>query len=424
MRETKFGRAMLATMLTLGATLIGAEGCGSDATTSSGTTSTTGTTTTTGAGGSTSSTTGNGGGTSVTTGSGGGGGEGGGAPTCLDASAIAGMFTIAQPSLCAVAIYEADGMIVQSFQTPTWGAHGGPLTVTAIGGGEVTLERWTPPAGASGKLTKVDTQVDAQIPAGAFVGSAAVDLPFFGWTAIDWSGAFPDTLGEVILIKGAKVDKRYAANGPFALGGISAAPDQGRLLLTGLSPVGDGAAGANGLYAADSCGNAAMPSLLPDGDPACKAPIAVTAWGDASGPIAVDRDGNAFALTSSFSGDQEARGFAAASIARGAPATKGSVLFTLPGFGSALAALAPAAGGKGLVAFQPFDGMTFEAEDVIGQRYSVAAGAVNAEGTPDPLLKLAKAGTAVGLFTDDHEQIWVAVPTAAGTTFVVLARTP
>jgi hypothetical protein len=416
-------RALLATVSMLAAAAATAAGCVDETVNPQGTT--TGTTSTTaGTGGSTSSTTGTGGSTSVTTGTGGAGGQGGSAPTCLDASAVAGMFTIAQPSLCAVAMYEADGMIIQSFQTPTWGAHGGPLTVKAIDGGEVTLQRWTPPAGTSGKLTEVDTQVDAQIPAGAFVGSAAVDLPFFGWTAIDWSGAFPATLGEVILVKGAKVDKRYAANGAFALAGVSAAPEQGRLLLTGLSTVGDAMAGTNGLYAADTCGTAAMPALLPGADPACKAPLEVAAWGDASGPIAVDHDGNVFALTSSFSGDQEARAFAAASIGRGAAATPGATLFTLPGFGSALAALAPKGADKGLVAFQPFDGMTFAAEDVIGQGFSVAAGAVKAEGTPDPLLKMTKAGTAVGLFTDDQERLWVAVPTDAGTTFVVLARAP
>lgn len=182
--------------------------------------------------------------------------------------------------------------------------------------------------------------------------------------------------------------------------------------------------GANGLYAADTCGDAAMPSLLPGGNPACKAPIEVAAWGDSSGPIAVDHDGNVFALTSSFSGDQEARGFAAASIAAGAPASEGSKLFTLPGFGSALAALAPKGAAKGLVAFQPFDGMTFAAEDVIGQAFSVAAGAIAAEGAPAPLIKPVTAGTALGLFTDDQERLWVAVPTAAGTTFVVLGRAP
>lgn len=423
MRETMLKRALLASVMTLGAAAIAAGGCGGDATSTTSTTTSTTTTTTT-------ATTGTGGSTSVTTGTGGAGGEGGaggqggGAPTCLEASAFATLFTLAQPSLCAVAIYEADAMIVQSFQTPTWGAHGGPLTMKAIDGGEVTLERWSLPAGPSGKLTKVDTQVDAQIPAGAFAGSAAVDLPFYGWTAIDWSGAFPDTLGEVILIKGAKVEKRYPVNGAFALGGVASAADEGRLLLTGLSTVGDPAAGTNGLYAADTCGDAAMPSLLPGGNPACKAPIEVAAWGDASGPIAVDHDGNVFALTSSFSGDQEARGFASASIAAGAPATDGSKLFTLPGFGSALAALAPKGAAKGLVAFQPFDGMTFAAEDVIGQQFSVAAGAIEPEGAPAALIKPVTAGTALALFTDDQERLWVAVPTAAGTTFVVLGRAP
>ncbi|MFO0762150.1 MAG: hypothetical protein U0359_37270 [Byssovorax sp.] len=422
-------RASFTILLTAGAilgpALAAATGCGGDSSTSTTTSATTTTSSATTTAGGTGGQGGAGGsGTTTTSGTGGQGGAGGSGPACLDASAIADLFTIAQGSLCAVAKYEADELIVQSFQVPSWGAHHGPLTVRPGDMGSVDLVRWTPPNGATGALGKSVVHVDAQIPADAFVGSSAVDLPFFGWTAIDWSGAFPNTLGEVILIKGSSVATRYDANGAFALGGLLSAPDAGRLLLTGLSPIDETKAGMNGLYAADTCGGAAMPALIPGQDASCKAPIAVATWGDASGPVTVDHDGNAFAVMSSFSGDQEGRGFAAAEIGHNAGAAEGTKLFTLGGFGSGLAALAPSSGPMGLLAFQPVDGMTFKALDVISVEYTVTSGKLTVESGPTQLLKPAVEGTTLGLLTDDQERLWVAVPTANGTTFVVLARKP
>jgi hypothetical protein len=356
-------------------------------------------------------------------GAGGAGGQGGGGSvTCLDPSASASLFTIADPGFCVAAIYDADA----DTGLPTWGSHGGPLTVkTGTSAGSVDLQRWKVPAGATGKLAADVTPVDEMIPAGAFAGEQALDLPFFGWTAISWSGAWPaSTQGEIVLLKGSSVDKRYPVNGAFALSGIASDAAQGRLLYTGLSAINDAMTNKNALYAADSCGTTAQPDLVPGQDPTCKPPLMIAAWGEASGPVAVDRDGNVFAVMPTYSsGDQEARGFAAAAIMRGQGATDGTPLFTLPGFGSRLSALAPTAQESGIVVFQPFDPMTFKPTDVIAQAYSVSGAAVKPEGLPVTFLKLAKAETTVSLMRDDQDRLWVGASSAVGSTFAVIIRT-
>jgi hypothetical protein len=360
--------------------------------------------------------------TSSTSSTSGTGGTGGSAPTCLDASAFADVLTVQDAALCAIARYDAPEPL--GYAPPSWGAHGGPLTLRVAMNNTFDLVRWTAPAGAMGALTQQVTHVDAMVPMSAFLGAQAVDVPFFGWTALTWTGAFPDLAGEILLVKGSAVDKRYPTYGAYANAGLPAANGQGRVLVTGLSPIGDAKGGPNALYAADSCGTAAQPSLLPGGDPTCKAPIAVAAWGDASGPVTVDHDGNAFAVMSSFDGTQEARGFDAASIARGAAKSSGVTLFKIPGYGSNVAALAPKAAAPGLVAYQPSNGTTFLPEDVIEQPYTVTSGTLAAVGAPKPLLKSTAANSLVYVMVDDQERLWVGVDTAAGATYVVLARAP
>ncbi len=359
---------------------------------------------------------------STASGTGGSGGSGGSAPTCLDASTFADLLTVHDTALCAIARYDAAEPL--GYSPPTWGSHGGPLTLRGAMDNTFALVRWTAPAGANGALTKQEVQVDAKVPMTAFLGGQAVDVPFFGWTALTWTGAFPDLAGEILLVKGSAVDKRYPTYGAYANAGLSATNGQGRVLLTGLSPVGDAKEGPNGLYAADSCGTAAQPSLLPNGDATCKAPIAVAAWGDASGPVTVDRDGNAFVVMSSFDGTQEARGFDAASIARGAEKASGVTLFKIPGYGSNLAALAPKAAAPGFVAYQPSNGTTYLPEDVIEQPYTVTGGTLAAVGAPKLLLKSAVANAFIYLMVDDQDRLWAGVDTATGATYVVLARTP
>lgn len=351
-------------------------------------------------------------------GGGGAGGAGGSSGACLDPAEHAGLFSILDPDLCAVALYTAD---VEP-GSPTWGRHGGPLLVRPAAGGAAEIVRLSPSAGAAGVLTEQITSVDAGVPAGAFLGGQAIDLPFFDWSAISWTGAFPDTQGELLLVTGGSIAIRYPVNGFYSGAGIAAAGG-GRLLYTGLSVLGQAAAGASAVYAADTCGaDGQDPRLLPEGDASCPAAIEVAAWGDFSGPVTVDRDGNAFVILPSFAGTQEARAFPAASMVRGAGPSEGTAFFTLPGSGSSLTALAPGAGSPGLVLFQPSDPSTFLPLDPVAARYTAGA-AIQPEGEPAAFLQLATPGTALSLTADDADRLWVGAPSPnGGTTFVVLAR--
>ena len=414
----------------LGAIVVALVACGDNQenlSPSGGTTAATATptTTTTGAGGGGGGQAAGGAGGSSAGGSSHGGGAGGGAAqVCLDPKGFEALFTIADGTLCAVARYEVD--VVLGMDVPSWGRHGGPLT-TGPGSqaGTVELTRFAPPAGATGTMGAPKAEIAPQIAdPKAFLGLQALDLPFFEWTALSWTGAYPATQGELFFAKGAAVAARYPVNGPYALAAVGAG-GVGRVIYSGASRLDDAQASVNGLYAADSCGaSGSDPRLAPKGDGTCAAPVLVDAWGDASGPVAADLEGNVFAVMTSFSGDQEARGWAGSAIARGAPAAKGDVLFTLPGFGSSLAAMAPGADGEGRIAFQPSDPTSFAPMDVVGQRFTVSGGHVAPQGAPAKLLGLGALGAQLTLMTDDAGRLWVGAPDATGkTTFVVLAST-
>jgi hypothetical protein len=334
------------------------------------------------------------------------------------------VFTIADASFCAVARYDADlelGMLV-----PSWGRHHGPLLASPNADlSSVTVTRLAPPGGATGALTATTATIAPSIPdPKGFLGVQAVDAPFFEWTVLSWTGAYPSTQGELLLAKGDAIAARYAVNGAYAVAAIGGA-GEGRLVYSGASAIDDAGSTLNGLYAADSCGTAAnAPRLEPKGDASCGAPALVESWGDASGPVAADADGDVFAVMTSFSGDQSAHAWAAPAIAHGAKPAKGAELFTLPGFGSALAALAPSSGaGVGLVAFQPSDATSYAPLDAIAQRFEVNGGAIAPKGEPSTLVTLAKAGTALTLTSDDAGRLWVGADVNGKATFVVLART-
>ena len=413
-------RARAAVALAVAAGLLAAAGCADDGVVNPVDLASSSSTSASGGGG-------GGSGEGGSNGSGGSGGSGGGAAGCLDASVLADLFSIEAADVCAVAIFDA-AVDLGFTAVPTWGRHGGPMTVAPSPGSDGSLDvtRWEVPAGALGSLKPAIQTIPAGVPQGAFAGAQAIDLPFFSWTAVSWAGAFPSIEGEVILANGTSIEQRYDVQSLFAGVGVAAGSGQGRLLYTGLSPLEDSAVSKSALYAADSCGaEAAMPRLLPNGDAMCGPPIEVAAWGESSGPIAADRDGNVVAVMSSFStGDQEARGFAASTVARGEPATPGDPLFKLPGYGMSLAALAPEAqGAPGLIAFQPSDGMAGPL-DVIGQRYAASGATLTPEGGVFPLLKLAKPATSLTLLTDEDNRIWVGVPVSGATRFVVLGRAP
>ncbi|AKT38738.1 hypothetical protein [Chondromyces crocatus] len=349
-------------------------------------------------------------------GAGGTGGAGGDSGDCLDPSTYADAFSIVDSTLCAVGVYTAD----VSLGSVTWGRHGGPLLLEVDNqhGDPAHLVRLSPPAGATGAMTSTVTTIETGTPAGSYFGGQALDLPFFDWTALSWTGAFPNTEGELLLVTNDTVTERYTVNGFYAATALA-----GRLLYTGLSLLGEGASGANALYAADSCGTADQnPRFLPEGDATCSAPVEVDSWGDFSGPLTIDRAGNAFAILPTFSDGQEARAYAAGQVARGAGATQGTTLFELPGFGDALAAMAPEGDAPGLVVFQPTDPATYDYLDPLATPYTSGA-TVQPQGEPAEVLRLTTPNTALALTTDEDNRVWVGLTLPGGvTTFVVLAR--
>jgi hypothetical protein len=347
-----------------------------------------------------------------------GGAGGGGSAACLDGAQFADLFAIADAGFCAVGVHTAD--VALGFQAPSWGSHGGPLTVVPeASGGGAALVRWAVPATATGKLEGTTTSIAAGVPDGGFLAAQAVDLPFFGWTALAWQNAYPDTTGKIVMAKDGAVGATYDVNGAYAFAGAGAASG-GRFFYTALSRLGKSSEAANGLYAADAC---ASPQPDLGAGAGCSPSLLVAGWGDSSGPVAVDADGNVFAVLASVaSGDQEARGFAATQVAPGAGAVDGASLFTLPGFGSALAALAPRDGQAGLLAFQPMDPSAAPL-DVVAQPYTVTSGAVVAQGAPTKLLTVpATNPPSLYLMSDAAGRLWVAATSDTSTTFVVLAR--
>jgi hypothetical protein len=326
-------------------------------------------------------------------------------------------FAIADSTFCAVAIYTAPESL--SFQAPTWGSHGGPLVVKgATTGTGATLERWTAPAGNTGTMTVQTTAVASALPAGAFLGSQALDLPFFGWTAISYTNAFPNTSGKFEMIESGAITTSYDANGPYGLGAVAAASSLGRFFFSGLAPLGSATAGTNGLYAADAC---STPSEALGTGTGCSASALVAGWGENSGPVATDSNGDVFAVMTSFStSNQEARGFLASSVARGAAATVGVPLFTVGGFSGSLTALSPTATLPGVVVFQPFDSTSFAALDVIEQKFTTGT-SLAAMGTPSKLLTVT-AAQSLSFLVDGSERLWVGASATSSTTYVVLVR--
>jgi hypothetical protein len=347
--------------------------------------------------------------------SGGVGGQslGGAVGTCLAPSSFSSAFTIADSSFCAVAVYTAPESI--GYQAPTWGSHGGPLVVQQGTGTGVTLERWTAPAGTTGTMTVQTTPVAAALPAGDFLGGQAVDLPFFGWTAISWTAS--DFTGQFEMIASGAIATTYTADGPYSAGAVSAASSLGRFLFSGLSPLGMPTTSTNGLYAADACSS---PAEALGAGTGCTASSLISAWGDSSGPVATDSNGDVFAVMPTLaSGTQEARGFLASSVARGAAATAGVSLFSVAGSSVSLAALSPGAGVPGLLIFQPQDS-SYTPLDVVQQKFTTGS-SLAAMGTPTKLLTVAP-GQGLSLLVDGAQRLWVGVSGTSSTMYVVLAR--
>lgn len=348
-------------------------------------------------------------GSTTSSSSAGGGGGGGGGATCLAADATNAYFTVEVSSLCAVEKWTAADLTLDPYgASPTWGTHGGPLTYEGTAT-DVTLSRWAPGA-QPGTLEATTSSAAVTVPAGAFWGAQALDVSS-SLTVVAWSGMDFTTEGGFAVVKPTGVVQEDAL-GVFGLG-IS----QGRLLFTGISAAASTTAGDVGLRSALVTSSA----LTDDGT--------IATWGLATGPVAVDKAGNAFAVNTDYlAATQELRGFLASDIGPGDAPTPGEVLATLPDFGDAMAALAPPTPqDPGLVLLQPNDGMTFAHLDVVGVPYTVYGGELTMGGPPMTVLALAQADTNLTLMTDDTGRLWVGASNAeggSGAVFFVLDRVP
>jgi hypothetical protein len=357
---------------------------------------------------------------------------------CLPTTGATGLeafFTLNDTSRCVVAQYSVAATYLSSL---TWGRHGGPLGFDGSTATAPKLVRYKVPAEATGSLAiEESTLTVSAIPAGVFFGSQALDLPFFNWTAISYTGTGTANAGELLLIDASSsIATRYHVNGFFSETATAMATSGGRLLYTGLSPISATASttSAGGLYAADSCGSlGGSPRLLPGADATCKAPSKIATWeGGSSGPVATDPNDNVFAILSTFGGNQELRGFERTAIARGTDPTTGTKIFSTPGYTGEMAA-----DGK-IVVWQPNEVLSAapwsKPLDVQAIDYTVDATAktVTPTGSARAFLTLKTPGTSVAIMRDDKRRIWIGVtnpPEGSGgsttsTFFVLRTKTP
>lgn len=356
---------------------------------------------------------------------GGSGGSGGEAPlACLNVAPS--FFTVEGDDLCIVQTFTAEGLDLPSYgTTPSWGAHGGPLTTSVNAANtSLTLSRWSfdrrSTDGQSGStLTKADTTVPLTgVPADAFFGGLAVESDATGATCADdhvvsvaWSGGDFTTQGALVTVTPAGDAESVTATGVFGMAGIGPS-----VFYTGLSEVGGPTNAVVGLYAASST--------------ACDAGLGTsgaveTGWGLATGPVASDSEGNLFAiLTDYVTGQQAIHGYAADDVVAGGAIT-GVELAELEGYGDAFAVVAPDGSEPGLLVLQPNAGKDGFNQDVVAIEYSSAGGALTA-GLSKTLLTLGEEDKNLTLMTDDQGHLWVGETNAEGTstTFYVLARPP
>jgi hypothetical protein len=367
-------------------------------------------------------------GNGTSTSSSGSGGSGGGSSTvCIDPTTYADVLTISDTGFCVVGSYETDA--IKEGAALTWGRHGGPMFAVTVStpAGAIDLTRLTAPEMATtGKLIKGTNTIPLGLPMGSFFGAQVIDLPFFNWTIISYTNADALNTGAIVVLDGIDSVLTYAINGFYS--GAAIGPDEksGRLFYSGLSPIFKNASNTNALYAAEPCGTADnKPRLVSDNDTTCADSFAVEAFGKYSGPIAVDTTGNVFVVMSTDT-DQEARGYSADMVKRGAGTATGTSMFKVPGYGGSLAAVAPDAAGTGVLVFQPQEydaaSMMSQGKDVIAQRFTVEGGVITNKGLAGPMMTPTATGEVLNFTSDDQGRIWVAVKRGSGTAMLVVAR--
>ena len=330
--------------------------------------------------------TGGAGGTGGTGGTGGAGGTGGGGSSpCMAASEHEGVFTLDVPELCLVAKYDAP-FAAASYAPPTWGRHGGPLTLAQAYNGptptdELTLTRWAVPTEATGTLTTME--VVGPFNAGVtgsdpFFAGVAVDLPDTALTLVGWADS--TLAGQLIALDGTTVADSWDVHGYFWGAALSDGTTT-RLLHSSLSELDATTSDTSGVYASDW--NAASPATPTN--------ATVDTWGLANGPVTVDAEGNAFAvMTDYINGNQTLRAWPSTTVAPGTAAPAGT---------------------DGLAFYQPqtFDGNGVVSEDVTLQRYEVVGDAIEAVGAATTGIDLVTDNTEVVLFVDGAGRLWVGV---------------
>ncbi len=386
--------------------------------------------TTGGAGGTDAGGAGQGGAAGATGGSAGTGGSGGsgGAPAqlaCLPASDHASVLTLeASSPFCAVRVHKTS-LASLGFSTQiTWGTHGGPLSTDTTTG--AVVRRWAPGTDVHAALDATPTKVTVPnlpaSPAKVYFGPA-VDVPGVGLTTLSYTTDNATSSGEIIALDTAltTVKSRAAVNG-FYSGVALPSPIDGltkpRMLFTALSPVTVAATttSAGGVYTLDLCDST---TLIKDG---CGSSTKKGTWaGGASGPVAVDSDGNTFAALSTFGGLQEVHGFTSADAAS-STASVGQTVLTNTDFSTSIAASAPTADSQGLVVVQTSDASTFSAKPALVYRYGVSGTTLTSTAVASGGFQAAKANAAQIVFGADDGTIWVAVDGTDAAYFVALQR--
>jgi hypothetical protein len=301
-------------------------------------------------------------------GGGGAGGSGGSTGACLDAALYAELFALdGTLPLCVTRVHAFQPPAgFDPYSLPTWGRHGGPLTLTpGATAASLSLQRWSLPAGPTDPATFNNEAVTIDAPpSGNVFWGPPVDLPFFDWTLVSYTGqgaAFP---GEVLLLDASShaVVKRDNANGFYNSAGLADPAGGGYLVYTGLSPLADGplATSDSAVYAARSCAEGFAGT-------GCEAGHKVGDWDGSSGPVAVDAGGRGFFALSAFGGALEVRGFARSEIVDGVESAGVTFVQESDVYAQSLAAVSPSAGAPGYLfvdeavgAGQRIDAITYE----------------------------------------------------------------
>ncbi len=362
--------------------------------------------------------------TSSSSGAGGSGGSGGSSTVCLDPTTHADILTIKDAGFCVVAAFDADYDPNAFIGNITWGRQGGIVMAEDNKDGTIKTTRYfAGPTATSGKLPGNTLDVNISLPAGSFFGGFILDLPFFNWTLASYTNADALVTGKIILFSGTDILLAYPINGFYsATAVIGEGETLGRLLYSGLSPIYKNASNTNGLYVADACGAVGMmPRLIAETDTTCGDSMAIETFGTSSGPVASDTAGNVFTVMPTATG-QEAHGYAAESVKRGGPMVMGDKLFTTPGFGGSLAAIAPDGTGTGVLVFQPSAPNTFEWQEAIAQRFTIEGGKVVPQGTNGPFMSSPMKNVQLNFTTDDRGRIWVAIKRMTDYAVLVVER--